>query len=116
MDTVGASCELKLYPLQEGVPAPSVRKPTVRNHFDRHSEAGGAPREAESVGCPEILRKIMASIGRPRADPAGPETAEVGGLISWLWRGPLSCPGPSHCGLPSGSISVGGADSILGVA
>jgi hypothetical protein len=44
------------------VPAPSVRKPTVRDPLDRHSGEAGPPGGAESVACPKTLRKIMASM------------------------------------------------------
>ena len=40
-----------------GVPAPSVQKPTVRNHFDRQPGKAAPPKGAESVRCPERLRQ-----------------------------------------------------------
>src|SRR5205823_5262397 len=43
-----------------GVPAPSLRKPTLRNPCGCQSGTITSTRGAESVGHPEILRKIMA--------------------------------------------------------
>jgi len=45
-------------------PSPIRAKPTIRTPFDRHSGEGWPPRGAESVGCPEILRKIMAHMSQ----------------------------------------------------
>ena len=41
-------------------PSLDIAHNTLRNPFARQSGGGGPPREAESVGCPETLRKIMA--------------------------------------------------------
>ena len=47
-----------------GVPAPTVRKPTLRNPCGCQSVTTTSTRWAESAGRREILRKIMAHISQ----------------------------------------------------
>ena len=62
---------------------PIRAKPTIRTPFDRHSGEGWPPRGAESVGCPEILRKIMAHCR------SGRHVRRRAGVFCAMNRGPI---------------------------